>query len=59
MTEPTSEIQQLITAIHAQTKAMSELAESNRLLVDYLIQDQEVNAEHGSTASYLDPADED
>lgn len=53
-----SDIQQLTTAINAQTQAISELAESNRLLVDYLIQGQEEGADTEMGAVYLDPDEE-
>lgn len=58
MTEPSqTDIQQLVIAINAQTQAISELAESNRTLVDYLIQDQVEDLDGAAGEVYLDPDD--
>ncbi|MCO7246364.1 hypothetical protein [Halomonas sp. Mc5H-6] len=52
-------IQQLIIAIKDQTQAISDLAESNRMLVDYLIQDQSEKSDTDIASNYLDPDEED
>jgi hypothetical protein len=58
MTEPSqTDIQQLVIAINAQTQAISELAESNRTLVDYLIQDQVEDLDGAAGEVYLDSDD--
>lgn len=53
------DIQQLTAAINAQTQAIGDLAESNRMLVDYLVQDQAEESGTDMMPRYLDPDDED